>query len=291
MDIGAVKSSVNLSMFFDGYLYIIEPRFIEMIGIIAGSGLYYIEGAVTRESRALNTPFGEPSDSYRIVDLDNITAVFLARHGSKHNTPPHMINYRANIWGFKALGVEKIISVNAVGGISRQMKPGAIVVLDQVIDMTGGARASTFYDKEEVVHVDFTNPYCDELRKCILGAGRNIIKPDNLIDSGTYICVNGPRLESAAEIKFFSVIGADVVGMTGMPEAALARELGMCFSGISVVTNYAAGLTGRKLTTKEVLVTMDRSKEIIKAILKETIRCIPADRTCTCKSALEDTKM
>ncbi len=190
------------------------------------------------------------------------------------------------MWGFKSLGVEKIISIGAVGGIKSDMQPGSLVILDQIIDMTMGARAATFYDEEKVVHVDFTHPYCAEVRDIFIKAAGHISLP--VKKSGTYICVNGPRLETAREIQFFSLIGADVVGMTAMPEAVLARELEMCFAGISVVTNYAAGIAGARLTTTEVVEAMRNSLDAIKALLRAAVPRIPAHRTCACKDALKD---
>lgn len=263
------------------------------IGLIGGSGLYEIEGLEITKEVSISTPYGDPSSVYKIGTIDakegEKQIVFLPRHGIPHSIPPHKINYRANIWGFKSLGVERIISVSAAGGINRDMPPGSIIILDQIIDMTLGARISTFYDKDKVVHIDFTNPYCPEMRDFILKASHNIglpIKP-----TGTYICANGPRLETAKEIQFFSIIGADVVGMTAMPEAALARELEICISGISVVTNYSAGISESKLTTTEVVETMKNSIDRIKSLIKEVIIQISDSRTCPCKDALKDAEL
>jgi len=259
-----------------------------MIGVIGGSGLYEIEGVVVKEAKKISTPYGDPSDSYRLGEVGGIEIVFLPRHGSPHHIAPHKINYRANIWGLKELGVERIISVNAVGGINPRMKSGDIVVLDQIIDMTEG-RERTFYDRAEIVHVDFTEPYCPELREAIISAGKRA--GVRLKQKATYICANGPRLETAAEIKAFSVLGADVVGMTGMPETSLARELALCFSGIAVITNYAAGISKNKLTTTKVMEKMAESTERIKILLRETFTLIPSTRSCFCKDALKDAKM
>ncbi len=260
-----------------------------MIGIIGGSGLYEIEGVKIKDLKKVNTPFGYPSDSYVIAELADKDVIFLPRHGAKHNIPPHRINYRANIWGFKELGVDRLLSIGATGGISKQMVPGMIVILDQIIDMTKD-RDSTFFDGENgVFHIDFTEPYCYELRTFLYEAGEKAgIK---LIKKGTYVCVSGPRLETKAEIKFFSKIGADVVGMTAMPEASLSRELEICYAGIGIVTNYAAGITKKKLTTKEVLDVMKMTTGRINDLLKHTIRLIPEDRRCECKHALKEARM
>src|SRR5512143_1216540 len=141
-----------------------------LIGVIGGSGLYTIEGLEMIEERAITTPFGEPSSPYTIGRLGDREIAFLPRHGPSHTIPPHKINYRANVWGFKSLGVERIISIGAVGGISREMEPGSIVLTDQIIDLTLGARPSTFYEGDKVVHVDFTDPYCPELRNVLMEA-------------------------------------------------------------------------------------------------------------------------
>jgi len=259
-----------------------------MLGVIGGSGVYEIDGVVIKEDKRISTPFGEPSDSYRIGEISGVEVAFLPRHGSPHHIAPHKINYRANIWGFRELGVERIISVNAVGGINSKLKPGNIMLLNQIIDMTEG-RASTFYDEEEIVHVDFTEPYCPELRTALLTAGKNAGVA--LKEDAAYICVNGPRLETAAEIKAFSLLGADVVGMTGMPEASLARELAICFAGIGVVTNFAAGISGSRLTVTEVVKTMKESAEEVKILLEKTFAAIPHTRNCGCKDALANAKM
>jgi 5'-methylthioadenosine phosphorylase len=256
-----------------------------MIGVIGGSGFYEIEGVTIEEIKKVSTPFGYPSDSYRIGEFSGKKIVFLPRHGSLHNIPPHKINYRANILGFKELGVERVISLSAAGGINLRMKPGTIVVPDQVIDMTKG-RDSTFYDGDKVIHIDFTEPYCPELRSYIFRAGeKSGIK---LKKTGTYVCVNGPRLETKAEIKFFSGIGADIVGMTAMPEASLAREAELCFAGVTVVTNYAAGITKKRLKATEVIDVMKETAVRLKGLLREVFKLIPAKRECICKEALKD---
>ncbi len=259
------------------------------IGLIGGSGLYDIEGLNIAEEISLSTPFGSPSSAYKIGRIHDVEIAFLARHGTSHNFPPHKVNYRANIWGFKSFGVQRIISVNAVGGINRLLHPGDIVLSDQIIDFTYGSRISTFYEQDKVVHVDFTSPYCGEMRDCLKDAAKNV--GIDAVNSGTYICVNGPRLETAKEISFFSSIGGDIVGMTAMPEAVLARELEICLASLCVVTNYAAGISSVKLTTSEVVATMETSIDKIKSIIKETAKIIPPLRNCPCKDALKDAEL
>jgi len=258
------------------------------IGIVGGSGLYQIPGLSIKEYKYLITPFGDPSDSFMIGELSGKEIVFLSRHGVKHHIPPHKINYRANIWGFKQLGVERILSIGAVGGIADEIIPGMIIIYDQIIDMTKN-RYSTFYDGDEVIHIDFTEPYCPELRNSLFMAGENLgIK---LRNTGTYVCVNGPRLETRAEIKMFLNLGIDIVGMTAMPEAVLAREAEICLAGVAVVTNYAAGITGKRLTTKEVIVTMEESTTIVAKLLLKTLSLIPGERGCSCKDVLKEARI
>ena len=259
-----------------------------VFGVIGGSGIYDISGLEITESRKLTTPYGEPSDIYRIGKLQDSRVAFLPRHGSMHHIQPHRINYRANIWGFRELGVRKILSIGAAGGISGSMEPGNIVVPDQLIDMTSG-RQSTFYEDREVVHVDFTEPFCPDLRAHIFAAAEK--SGINIVKKSTYLCVNGPRLETASEIRAFSILGADMVGMTGMPEAVLARELEVCFAGISVITNAAAGISGKKLTAGEVVESMKVATGKIRELLRAFFAAEFAESSCTCGQALRDAKM
>jgi 5'-methylthioadenosine phosphorylase len=258
------------------------------IGVVGGSGLYQIPGLMITEYRQLTTPFGSPSDTYMIGELSGREIAFLPRHGLKHHIPPHRVNYRANIWGFKELGVERIISLGAVGGIGFDIIPGMIVVPDQIIDMTNG-RDSTFYEEDEVVHIDFTEPYCPELRDSLLRGGEN--SGIEMRSSGAYVCMNGPRLETRAEIKMFLSMGLDIVGMTAMPEAALAREAEICLCGLVVVTNYAAGIAKKRLTTTEVIETMKEAKTRVGDLLQRTFQLIPSERRCSCKDALKEARM
>lgn len=256
------------------------------IGLIGGSGLYQIEGLRVEKEVPVSTPYGSPSAHYTIGSLAQKVVVFLPRHGLSHAIPPHKINYRANIWGFKSLGIERVLSVGAVGSIHRDVPPGTLVVPDQIIDMTGGGRVSTFFDGDKVVHVDFTHPYCPEVREVIVRAAQKSGIP--IRQSGTYVCVNGPRLETAREIQFFSQIGADVVGMTAMPEAVLAREAELCLAGITVVTNYAAGISEQPLSASEVISGMKDSMETLKLLVSEAVSLIRTMRKCPCKHALRD---
>jgi 5'-methylthioadenosine phosphorylase len=266
-----------------------ERRFaMPDFGVIAGSGIYNIPDLEVIDSVTVGTPYGEPSDIYRIGRFAGKEVVFLLRHGSKHHIPPHRINYRANIWGFRELGISRILSIGATGGISRRMMPGTIVVLDQLLDMTSG-RDATFFEQDDVVHIDFTNPFCPDLRHELIAAASDAgIKVEK---RGTYIAVNGPRLETAAEIRAFARLGADVVGMTGMPEAVLGRELEICFAGVAVVTNTAAGIAEGMLTAKEVVDVMQAATEQIRMLLKAFFERYFIKHACTCGSALKNAHM
>jgi 5'-methylthioadenosine phosphorylase len=259
------------------------------IGLIGGSGLHEIDGLVVSKEMAVSTPFGSPSCSYKLGSLGGSDVVFLPRHGSPHSIAPHLVNYRANIWGFKSLGVDRIISINAAGAISRDIPPGSLVLQDQILDMTGGGRQHTFYESGKVVHIDFTNPYCREMREYFMAVAAKINLP--VQSSAVYVCVNGPRLETAMEIRYFAMIGADIIGMTAMPETALARELEICMLGISAITNMAAGISDKKLTATEVVENMRSSNGMISELLCALIPGLSGQRTCSCRDALKDAEL
>jgi 5'-methylthioadenosine phosphorylase len=257
-------------------------------GVIGGSGLYDVPDLEVIDTVKVDTPYGDPSASYKIGRLAGRKVAFLPRHGGAHNLQPHKINYRANLWGFREIGVEKVISVGATGGINPGMSPGAIVLPDQIIDLTSG-RMATFYDEGEVIHVDFTFPFCPDLRERVASASEAVGIP--VVASGVYICVNGPRLETAAEIKTYAGWGADIIGMTLMPEASLARELEMCFACIAVVTNSAAGISATKLTVKEVLETMKASEGNLRSLLSSMFSRDKQPSLCTCGQSLKEARL
>lgn len=211
-----------------------------MIGIIGGSGLTRLSNLKITRREVIRTPYGEASGALTFGSLDGHEVVFLARHGYGHTIPPHSVNYRANIWAMHAQGITGLVSVASVGGIRSDFEPGALGVPDQIIDYTYG-RMHSFFDSPEqaVTHIDFTQPYCRDLRQAILQAAGECNLP--IIDGGVYAATQGPRLETAAEINRMERDGADMVGMTGMPEAALAREMDLCYASIAVVANWAAG--------------------------------------------------
>ena len=221
------------------------------LAIIGGTGLTQIDGLTITRREQLSTPYGAPSAEFVIGELHHHPVVFLARHGNPHTIAPHKINYRANIWGLKQLGVENIIAVAAVGGITESMIPSHIAIPDQIIDYTY-SRKHTYFDDANypVTHIDFTFPYTRTLRDALIAAAVNAGIP--ISQHGTYGCTQGPRLESVAEIKRMQRDGCDLVGMTGMPEAALAKELGLNYASISVIANWAAGKTDGEIAMAEI---------------------------------------
>ncbi|MEZ5535778.1 MAG: S-methyl-5'-thioinosine phosphorylase [Thiolinea sp.] len=208
--------------------------------VIGGTGLTEIEGLEIIHREVVHTPYGEPSGQFTHGMIGGKRIVFVARHGYAHCIPPHKVNYRANIWALRSLGVKRIIAIAAVGGITADMKPEALVIPDQIIDYTS-AREHTFFDEglTSVTHIDFSQPYTETLRQALLKAGK--AAAIELVDGGTYGATQGPRLETAAEIGRMERDGCDLVGMTAMPEAALAREAGLGYASCAVVANWAAG--------------------------------------------------
>ncbi|UCD68315.1 MAG: S-methyl-5'-thioinosine phosphorylase [Betaproteobacteria bacterium] len=214
-----------------------------MIGIIGGSGLTRLSNLQITRREVVRTPYGEPSGALTFGSMNGHEVVFIARHGYGHTIPPHAVNYRANVWAMHAQRVSRLVSVASVGGIRTDFLPGALAVPDQIIDYTYG-RMHSFFDSPEqpVTHIDFTQPYCEELRQALIDAAK--LEGIPVIAEGVYAAAQGPRLETAAEINRMGRDGADMVGMTGMPEAALAREMGLCYASIAVVANWAAGRAG-----------------------------------------------
>lgn len=211
-----------------------------MLAIIGGTGLTKLANLEITHRQVIRTPYGEPSGALTFGSVQGQAVVFLARHGYGHTIPPHEVNYRANLWALHEQGVKQIVAVNSVGGIAAELKPGMIVVPDQIIDYTHG-RKHTFFEGSEkpVTHVDFTHPYSEPMRWRIMAAAKSA--NESIIHSGVYAATQGPRLETAAEINRLERDGAAIVGMTGMPEAGLARELRLEYATIAVIANQAAG--------------------------------------------------
>ncbi len=212
----------------------------ESLGIIGGSGLTQLSDLEVLRREVVRTPFGEPSGALTFGALAGREVVFIARHGYGHTIPPHQVNYRANLWALRHSGVKRVVSVASVGGIRADMGPGVIAVPHQILDYTWGRRSTFFEGPEQpVTHVDFTHPYTGSLRQAILAAARAAGEP--VVAEGVYATTQGPRLETAAEIDRIERDGAHMVGMTGMPEAVLAREIDLEYAAIAVVANHAAG--------------------------------------------------
>lgn len=256
------------------------------LGIIGGSGIYNLDVLDKISEKTMDTPYGKTN--YTLGYFDNKKIIFMTRHGKNHSIPPHKINYRANIWTLKHLGVSKIYATTAVGSLNPNYGVGDFVVCDQLLDFTKN-RISTFFDAPNlpVVHVNFTYPYCPVLRE-------NVIKklektPIKFHKTGTYVVADGPRFETKAEIVMYNKLGGDVVGMTNMPEAILAREAEMCYSNISIVTNMGAGLTSEELAHKDVVAKMQHSTEKMKKLLVLLISNeIESSTECNCANAIKD---
>ena len=237
-----------------------------MLGVIGGSGLADFSELAIIEEKHIETPYGAPSSSVIIGELEGRKLAFMARHGRPHSIPPHQVNYRANIWAYKELGVSEIIAVNATGGISAEQDAGVVSFPDQIIDYTWG-RDHTYSDSADVElqHIDFTYPYSQDLRDKLASAAEKISLA--AISGGVYAATQGPRLETAAEVKRLANDGCDVIGMTGMPEAALARELSIEFACVSLVVNKAAGLSEGLIAMADIERVMFTGIKDVKALI------------------------
>ena len=244
-----------------------------MLGIIGGSGLTQLSNLEITRREVVRTPYGEPSGALTFCALDGHEVVFLARHGYGHTIPPHAVNYRANIWAMHAQGVSGLASVASVGGIRADLKPGVLAVPHQIIDYTYG-REHTFFDGAEqpVTHIDFTQPYCQSLREELLKAAAQ--EKISTVDGGVYGATQGPRLESAAEIDRMERDGCDIVGMTGMPEAGLARELGLAYACCSLVVNPAAGRGSGEITMAGIHANIDSGMQRIRQLLSQAVTLV-----------------
>lgn len=255
------------------------------IAIIGGTGFEKLFKHV--KPRRIRTPYGLTPPLF-IGKLDRRTMVFLPRHDLSHSIPPHKINYKANICGLHQAGVERILATNAVGAINRDFRPGDVVVPHDFIDFTK-LRPTTFYDQAPVTHIDVSQPYCPEIRTPLIeNAKKHKLR---VWDRAVMACSEGPRFETPAEIEMFRRLGCDIVGMTGAPEAVLARELEMCYATICYVSNMAAGIHDR-LTASEVLKVFERVSPLVERILIDTVEALPLERghNCICASALENAR-
>jgi 5'-methylthioinosine phosphorylase len=243
------------------------------LAIIGGTGLTSLKGLKISRREVVHTPYGEPSGALTFGSLCDREVVFIARHGYGHTIPPHMVNYRANLWALKYAGVSRVIAVCAVGGIHPDLLPGSLIIPDQIIDYTW-SREHTFFEKDltQVTHIDFTEPYCGKMRSVLIEAAQRT--EISIATEGTYGATQGPRLESAAEINRVERDGCDMVGMTGMPEAALAKELDFCYAVCAVCANWAAGRGAGPIDIEEIRENLSRSMAQVCLLLEEAIgRC------------------
>jgi 5'-methylthioadenosine phosphorylase len=255
------------------------------IGVIGGSGLYEMDGLKVKEEVAVNTPFGLPSDHFLLGEIGGFELVFLPRHGRGHRILPSHLNYRANIFGMKKLGVDWIISVSAVGSMREEIEPGHIVIIDQFFDRTR-ERASTFFGDGVAGHITFADPVCPHLRSLLVEAAG--VAGATVHDGGTYICIEGPQFSTRAESHVFRSWGVDVIGMTNLPEARLAREAEICYATIALCTDYDCWHEGEEdVTIEAILETMRQNISTAKAIIKEAIKHFPLPRNCPCAEALK----
>ena len=245
-----------------------------MLAIIGCHGLTELANLEITHRQVMRTPYGEPSGAFQFGTLKQHEVIFLARHGHGHTIPPHLVNYRANLWALREQGVSNIVSIATVGGIRADLTPGTIVVPDQIIDYTHG-RDATFYDSRDAIYTNanFTLPYCQKLRDHILCSASIAQQP--CMDGGVYAATQGPRLDSIAEINRYERDGADMVGMTGMPETALAMELELRYAIIAVVSNYAAGRGDNKqsINMEQVNITASEAMERVRSILECVVGC------------------
>lgn len=258
----------------------------KIIGIVGGSGLYELEGLTAVKEVELITPFGKPSGVYLTGRLGDVPLVFLPRHGVGHFIAPHEINYRANIYGFKKLGVSTLISFGAVGSMKEEIKPGEIVVVDQFLDRTR-TRPSSFFENGCVAHVSFADPVCPALKKVLVRSGK--VCGINIHDGGTYVCIEGPQFSTRAESLLYRSWGVDVIGMTNLPEARLAREAELCYGTAALVTDFDCWRThDSDVDSSEILSVMRHNVGRAKDMIREVVSHIASIQSCSCNSALQN---
>jgi 5'-methylthioadenosine phosphorylase len=255
------------------------------IGVIGGSGLYSMSGLTdTREIR-VKTPFGDPSDAFVIGTLEGKRVAFLARHGRGHRLMPSELNFRANIYAMKLLGVQRLISVSAVGSLQEELRPGEFLVADQFFDSTKG-RKSTFFGNGIVAHVSFDKPTCTHLSTVLADACVSTGVPVHR--KGTYICMEGPQFSTLAEANFHRAMNFDVIGMTNVTEAKLAREAEICYSTIAMITDYDCWHPDHEsVTVTQIIATLTQNATNAQNVLREAVKTVPTDRTCKCGDALK----
>ena len=254
------------------------------IGIFGGTGIYDSDILQDTNEISIDTPYGKPSDTITIGDFKDRKIAFMPRHGKKHTIPPHMINYKANIWAFKELGVKRIIAPSAVGSLKEEFAPGHFALPSQFLDFTK-SRDGTFSENGRVIHISVADPFCPELQDLILKVAQN--QKITMHKDCTYVCIEGPRFSTKAESKFFRTTDADIIGMTLVPECQLAREAQICYVSISSITDYDVWAE-KPVTAKEVLKTLSKNVVLTKNLLTSIIDKIPKARGCYCEKALSE---
>jgi len=258
---------------------------IAEIGIIGGSGLYSMAGLTNTRELRVKTPFGDPSDAFVVGTLEGKRVAFLARHGRGHRLTPSELNFRANIYAMKLLGVQRIISVSAVGSLQENLRPGEFLVPDQFFDRTKG-RVSTFFGNGIVAHVTFDKPTCTQLSSVLADACVSTAVPVHR--KGTYICMEGPQFSTLAEAHFHRAMKFDVIGMTNVTEAKLAREAEICYSTIAMITDYDCWHPDHEsVTVAQIIATLNQNATNAQNVLREAVKMVHADRTCKCGDALK----
>src|SRR5579871_728842 len=254
------------------------------IGIIGGSGLYSMPGFEAEEERSLDTPWGPPSDPYIVGKLAGKEVAFLARHGRGHRISPSELNFRANVYGFKLLGVERILSLSAVGSLKEEHRPLDFVIPDQFVDRTRG-RVSTFFGEGLVAHISFAHPICAGLAQIVHEACRQVEVDAHL--GGNYLCMEGPAFSTLAESNLYRSWGMDIIGMTNLQEAKLAREAELCYVTIAMVTDYDCWHPDHDaVTVNDIIANLTRNAESAAKVVAAAVRAMPAERHCKCASAL-----
>ncbi|MFB4319675.1 S-methyl-5'-thioadenosine phosphorylase [Actinomadura sp. 21ATH] len=253
------------------------------LAVIGGSGFYSFLDRV--EEVEIDTPFGPPSDRIAIGELHGRRVAFVPRHGRDHRYPPHRIPYRANLWALRSLGVRQVLAPSAVGSLTPSHGPGTLAVPDQLVDRTSG-RAQTYYDEGAAVHLSFADPYCPTGRRVAVATAREA--GWNPVDGGTLVVIEGPRFSTRAESRWYAAQGWTLVGMTGHPEAVLARELALCYTPLCLVTDLDAGIEeGEGVTMEEVLRVFAANIERLRALVADVVKTLPADRDCPCARSLD----
>lgn len=253
------------------------------IGVIGGSGFYSFLDDI--EEVRVDTPYGPPSDPVAVGELAGRRVAFVPRHGRDHRFPPHRIPYRANMWALRSLGVRQVLAPCAVGSLTPQYGPGTLAVPDQLADRTSG-REQTYYDAGGAVHVSFSDPYCPTGRRTALESAR--ATGWDPVDRGTLVVIEGPRFSTRAESQWFASQGWTLIGMTGHPEAVLARELALCYTSLCLVTDLDAGIEeGEGVTMQEVLRVFGQNIDRLRALVADTVKALPTERACPCPSALD----